>query len=120
MAREEREGVLLRGAGSGSDVPRLLCQQWSVVRTGDGSRPDGCSLHLSEEDRAAYVQRHRDAMKIECPGATEYEAPNGDPYWVMVNSSVFKATASSQLPGRRYYRHVPHPPPEAKGCWIPT
>ncbi len=58
---------------------RLLCQKWEESELGWGTRPDGYSLHLTDEDRRAYIQKYWDRMPASTP--EEYSRPDGTAYW---------------------------------------
>jgi hypothetical protein len=36
----------------------VVMQRWYESERGWGQRPDGCSLHLTEQDRAAYCKKY--------------------------------------------------------------
>lgn len=76
---------------------RLLCQKWEESEAGWGTRPDGYSLHLSEEDRKAYVQTHWDALPKEVPD--EYSRPDGTPYWFEASEEEYNAVTTACAKG---------------------
>ncbi len=57
---------------------KVIVQKWEESERGWGVRPDGYSLHRTEEDRAAYVKAHWDSLPDEAPD--EYSRPSGSPY----------------------------------------
>lgn len=59
-------------------MPTLIVQKWEESERGWGCRPDGYSLHLTEEDRVAYIKAYWDSMPDQAP--SEYERPDGTPY----------------------------------------
>jgi hypothetical protein len=82
----------------------VICQKWEESEKGWGTRPDGYSLHLTETDRAAFVQAYWDSMPDEAP--SEYERPSGSPYECLVDAETFAAIAAS-VHGIRKSGHWP-------------
>ena len=42
-------------------MPQVFCQRWALTETGEGSdytRPDGCSLHITDEDRRTFINEY--------------------------------------------------------------
>lgn len=66
---------------------RVLIQKWEESERGWGTRPDGYSIHPSEEARSSYVKAYNDALPAEAPD--EYERPSGAPYWVEMDVTPF-------------------------------
>ena len=52
---------------------KAIKQFWEESEAGWGSRPDGYSLHLTEKDRKAYIQKYWDSMPDKVPA--EYSRP---------------------------------------------
>lgn len=65
---------------------KVIVQKWEESERGWGVRPDGYSLHLTEADRAAYVQAYWDWMPDEVQD--EYSRPSGTPYSAEVDDAV--------------------------------
>lgn len=63
---------------------RVLIQKWEESERGWGTRPDGYSIHQSEEDRQAYI---REYMKGRDPDDVpdEYDRTDGAPYWCEID-----------------------------------
>jgi hypothetical protein len=58
----------------------VIVQDWLESEAGGGQRPDGCSIHLSEEDCKAYI----------AASPREYSRECGDPYIGFVQLSTYK------------------------------
>jgi hypothetical protein len=56
----------------------VIAQNWVESERGWGTRPDGISIHRTEQERADYVKRYWDGMPNTVPD--EYSRPEGDPY----------------------------------------
>lgn len=63
---------------------RVLVQTWSESERGWGTRPDGLSIHFSEEQRLKYIDEHWERYKEMYGDKTpdEYDRPDrGGTYW---------------------------------------
>lgn len=78
----------------------VVVQKWEESEAGWGQRPDGCSLHLSEEDRAAYVKAYWDRMPSSAP--SEYSRPDGTPYLWDADEETYEQVKASKNGVRRY------------------
>jgi len=67
---------------------RVICQDWLESERGWGTRPDGCSLHLTEDDLRRYVETYWAGMPDEVP--EEYSKPTGNPYPLQVTQVMYK------------------------------
>ena len=56
---------------------KIVHESWLESERGWGVRPDGYSLHLSDEDRVSFIEAYWDTMPDEVPD--EYSRPAGDP-----------------------------------------
>jgi hypothetical protein len=78
--------------------PALLIT-WTESEAGWGQRPDGASLHLSQEDVTAYIKDYWDREKELNPsGATphEYSRPDGDRgRLVLVDDNIYEKIKAS-------------------------
>lgn len=83
----------------------VLCQLWEESERGWGVRPDGYSLHLSENDRQDYINAYWERMPKSVPD--EYERPGCNPYWAEVPEEVFNKVKASQYGIRCYDRNYP-------------
>jgi len=92
------------GTGRGSKRPTLehavgvpdvsthevICQKWSESESGWGQRPDGYSLHLTEEDRERFVKEYWDSMPDRSEGIPDcYTFPDGTAYTCAVDDDIF-------------------------------
>ena len=75
---------------SGRRVVRL---DWIESERGWGTRPDGYSLHLTQEDSKTYVKAYWDTMPDEVPD--EYSRPDGPPYEVTVSRKIYDSIKNS-------------------------
>lgn len=78
----------------------VICQGWEESEAGWGVRPDGASLHLTRDDRDAFIRAYWDAEKASNPSGTvprEYSRPCGEPFKLEVDAStVLKVSASTK------------------------
>lgn len=79
-----------------------ICQDWEESERGWGTRPDGCSLHLTIEDRNLFVKNYWDLMPREVPD--EYERPEGNPFRIEVSRKLYNQIKKSDE-GLRLYQH---------------
>lgn len=68
-------------------MPTVVRQDWRESKSGWGNRPDGYSLHLSDDDRVAYVDAYWAGMPDEVPH--EYSYPSGAPRLVDVDKNTY-------------------------------
>jgi hypothetical protein len=77
-------------------VPTVYCQLWEESERGWGQKPDGYSLHLSLEDRSAFI----DSYWKDMPDAVQdvYERPRGEPYKASLrtNSKLYQMLLKSK------------------------
>jgi hypothetical protein len=76
-----------------SGYKEAWCQEWEESERGWGVRPDGCSLHLTEEDAKAYVKGFRARERERNPSGEvpdEYERTSGHPHKVLVPPALHK------------------------------
>jgi hypothetical protein len=59
-----------------------MCLLWEESEAGWGQRPDGFSLHLTQEDAKKYVEQHNAGLPKAPPVPHEYDRPCGEPYLV--------------------------------------
>lgn len=78
--------------GVKSEAPQkyyLHVVMWEESERGWGIRPDGCSVHLSEEKALNFIKSQQDALpKGYVPD--EYSRPSGNPRLVEVSESLYK------------------------------
>lgn len=60
---------------------KVLVQSWLESEEGWGYRPDGVSIHFSEESRKQYIDAYWSAMQVKYGNETphEYSRPEGSP-----------------------------------------
>lgn len=66
----------------------VVVQKWEESERGWGVRPDGYSIHLTEEDRVAYIDDY--CKDRTGPVPDEYDRPCGKPYVAQVSPAVYK------------------------------
>ncbi len=84
------------------NLEKVIRQDWDESERGWGCRSDGCSLHLSIEDRDSYVRDYWSTMPDEAPD--EYERPEGEPYAVYIEKELYDQVAQSSN-GIRLSKH---------------
>lgn len=63
--------------------------KWEESERGWGTRPDGCSVHWTEEDAKAFMKKQQDSLPAG-PAPDEYTRPSGNPSIVEVSRSLFE------------------------------
>ncbi len=83
-------------------MPKVFVQLWEESERGWGARPDGFSLHLSQDHRDKYIKEYWDGMPPSAPD--EYSRPLGNPYTVTLrgDSQLYKTLAKSKCGFRDY------------------
>jgi hypothetical protein len=82
-------------------MPEVICQEWEESENEPGwgvtVRPDGFSLHKSEEDRQAFIKAYWDKCPSG-PAPASYSRPSGQPYFVNLrsNSKLYQALLKSR------------------------
>lgn len=71
----------------------VIAQDWMEYERGWGSRPDGCSLHLSEMDRKMFISAYWARMPDLAPD--EYSKETGTPYLVVVTNELYLRLVAS-------------------------
>ncbi len=79
----------------------VLCQEWTEYERGWGRRPDGCSIHASEEDRKVFCADHWARMPERGRGPTpdEYSIEEGAPYLAIVSDALYGELQQSTRKG---------------------
>ena len=77
----------------------VVCQKWEESEQGWGTRPDGYSLHLTEEHRVEYIAEYWAGMPKKIPD--EYSRPDGQPYLCEVSAAIYEEVKASKN-GRAY------------------
>lgn len=73
----------------------VVKQDWEESELGWGIRPDGYSLHLTEEDRKQYIKDYW-ADQPEGRVPDEYSRPSGSAYLVDVQEHIWKEIKNSK------------------------
>lgn len=73
---------------------RVVLQAWEESRSGWGVWEDGCSLHLSDEDRERFIARYWKGMPDQPP--EEYSRPAGGPREVCVGKALWQQIAGTK------------------------
>src|SRR3989344_7974426 len=68
----------MEGGKTMKNKKTVICQKWLESERNWGSRPNGYSPHLNEEDKENYIQEYWNGMPDEVPD--EYSAPDGTSY----------------------------------------
>ncbi len=97
----------------------VIVQKWEESEQGWGIRPDGYSLHLTEEDRKAFVTAYWATLPDEAPYC--YSSPSGTPYRAAVNLNP-ETLAALQAAGATGLRIWTSPLPGDGGTdgWMPV
>jgi hypothetical protein len=77
----------------------VVAQQWEESERGWGVRPDGASLHLTEEDRISYCKDHWNReKKLNSSGIVpdEYSRERGQPLVIDVDAKIYKLIKESK------------------------
>ena len=83
----------------------LIVQKWEESERGWGTRPDGYSLHLSQQALAAYVDDYWARMPNETPD--EYSRPSGTPYSWEADEKTYDEVAASKNGIRSFSNKTP-------------
>lgn len=87
--------MVVSPAGTEPKVSTVVFQRWEESERGWGTRPDGYSLHLTKEDREAFIQEYWDRQpKGEVPD--EYSRPEGEPYFADIGPDLFTKLSNSK------------------------
>jgi len=71
-------------------TPRLVvCQDWEESERGWGVRPDGFTLHLTMDNRDAYVNGYCRTFHTEAQAPDEYTRVSGDPRLVEADDETY-------------------------------
>ena len=72
----------------------VIVQKWEESERGWGQRPDGYSLHQTEEDRQEFIEEYWERMPDDVPD--EYSRPDGTPYRAEVDDETFAKVKASK------------------------
>ncbi len=76
----------------------VFCHQWEESEKGCGTRPDGYSLHLTQEDIRRYVQKICAGRSVDNV-PDEYTRVAGEPYRCNVDATVYRQLQSNKKKG---------------------
>lgn len=85
-------------------MKRVIVQKWEEHEPGWGFRPDGYSLHITEDDRKTFVDQV--VASEEASRSLEDSRPDGDPYTIDVEESEYEEIAAA-APGMRRHNKAP-------------
>lgn len=96
----------------------VICQVWEESERGWGCRPDGFTLHLTREDRDAFVEAFWKRQKEQLGASTpdEYTRTSGDPYKCPVNEAILAQITESE---NGTWSRGSAPWPASGGGWKP-
>jgi hypothetical protein len=77
---------------------KVLYQEWAWRDSWEGPSAADGALHLTEEDRLAYVRARRGPLLEETPDI--YEIPSSTAVWVEIDEALYKRVVASK-PGLR-------------------
>ena len=77
-----------------SEQHEVIYMNWEERERGWGSRPDGCSLHLTAEDYREFLAKYWNGMPDETPD--EYSAPAGELETVTVSQALYDKIAAKE------------------------
>jgi len=66
----------------------VVGQKWEESEKGWGTRPDGHSIHLSEQHRQQYIKEYWDRMPNAVPD--EYSRPCTNPYPIDIDEETYQ------------------------------
>lgn len=72
----------------------VVCQEWLETERGWGQRPDGASLHMTNQDRDTYIKEYWDTMPDDVPD--EYSRPAGSPALIEVDDDTYDKVKQSK------------------------
>lgn len=91
----------------------VVCQDWEESERGWGVRPDGFTLHLTREDRDAYVKGYNDTYNNLPSAPDEYTRTSGDPRVIQVDEGTYWKLVSHHADMEGWGEH----PWRRLGCW---
>jgi hypothetical protein len=74
----------------------VLCRNWEESERGWGVRPDGISLHLTEQDYKQYVENYWSTMPDRAPDEYSRPATFGNLYEVKASDELYKEIEESK------------------------
>ncbi len=116
---EVTEGSTVEVEKDQEESTEIVCQKWEETESGWGVRPDGYSLHLSEEDRKEFVKQYWASMPAG-PAPDEYSRESGSAYTCKGGPSLTKALRKAKEdghPGLRFFSNT-YPGDGGKDGWV--
>lgn len=77
----------------------IVVQEWEESERGWGVRPDGYTLHLSEDDRQKYCKQFWDRQP-KGPAPDEYSRECGSPFPLDITESSYKKLLENKKQGK--------------------
>ena len=77
-----------------SKLEKIIYVGWEESEKGWGQRPDGCSLHLTEDDFKIFLGLYWDGMPDKAP--SEYSRPTGKPVTAQVSPGLYKRVQENE------------------------
>lgn len=96
-----------------------IVQKWEESEAGWGTRPDGYTLHKTEEDIQSFLKKMRDREAEHLkPGEVpeEYTRPSGKPYWTRIDDPKEAERLKNSECGIWGQDRNNYPTPVAKGA----
>ncbi len=75
-------------------LEEVVYVSWEESEKGWGTRPDGCSLHLTPEDFQRFLKQYWNDMPKSVPD--EYSRPAGNPVTAYANQELYKRIQQSE------------------------
>lgn len=82
-------------------LEEIIYVSWEESERGWGTRPDGCSLHLDEQDYRVFLKEYWDRQPDEVPD--EYSRPAGRPVNAYASSGLYQKISESK-DGLRFWK----------------
>ncbi len=86
--------IAIKKTLAGTVEHKVIVQKWEESERGWGVRPDGYTLHQTDEHRKAFIKEYWDGMPNETPD--EYSRPSGAPYEAYVSTEEFAVVKASK------------------------
>ena len=75
-------------------LEKIIYVSWEESERGWGTRPDGCSLHLTKEDYSRFLKDYWKEMPREVPD--EYSRPAGEPVEAFASRRLYLRIKNSK------------------------
>lgn len=100
---EETARKLKKKAREDACTHAVICMDWEESEEGWGIRPDGWSVHKTEDDCKRYVKEYWDGMPSRGPNGEvpyEYSREGSKPYVALVNDHIFELLEDNAKRGK--------------------